>query len=141
RAADHLRLRAGRAGPVPQTVHGSRRVLRAPIRRGRSPDPVPGRLGARAGPVAPRLPRGRGVRADPTAAAVPARRPQEEGGERRMNAIPTDIDHVGIAVRDLDAAVEHYRRTLGVEPAHREVVEDQGVEEVLFAVGTSYVQL
>lgn len=53
----------------------------------------------------------------------------------------TDIDHVGIAVDDLDAVVEHYRRTLGVEPAHREVVESQGVEEVLFPVGTSYIQL
>src|ERR671936_1959116 len=54
---------------------------------------------------------------------------------------PTDIDHVGIAVRDLNDAVEHYRRTLGLEPAHRETVPDQGVEEVLFKVGTSYVQL
>ena len=52
-----------------------------------------------------------------------------------------DIDHVGIAVDDLEAAVELYRRTLGVEPAHRERVEDQGVEEVLFAVGTSFIQL
>jgi methylmalonyl-CoA/ethylmalonyl-CoA epimerase len=52
-----------------------------------------------------------------------------------------DIDHVGIAVDDLDAAVERYRNTLGVEPAHRERVEDQGVEEVLFAVGTSFIQL
>ena len=52
-----------------------------------------------------------------------------------------DIDHVGIAVHDLDAAVERYRRTLGVEPAHRERVDDQGVEEVLFAVGTSFIQL
>ncbi len=53
----------------------------------------------------------------------------------------TDIDHVGIAVAELDAAVEHYRRTLGVEPAHREVVQSQGVEEVLFLVGTSSIQL
>jgi len=53
----------------------------------------------------------------------------------------TALDHVGIAVPDLDAAVEDYRRALGVEPAIREVVEDQGVEEVLFAVGGSYVQL
>jgi len=52
-----------------------------------------------------------------------------------------DIDHVGIAVHDLDAAVEHYRRTLGVEPVHRERVEDQGVDEVLFPVGTSFIQL
>ena len=54
---------------------------------------------------------------------------------------PTDIDHVGIAVRDLESAVEHYRRTLGLEPTHRETVPDQGVDEVLFRVGTSYVQL
>ena len=52
-----------------------------------------------------------------------------------------DVDHVGIAVDDLDAAVERYRRTLGVEPSHRERVEDQGVEEVLFPVGTSFIQL
>jgi methylmalonyl-CoA epimerase len=53
----------------------------------------------------------------------------------------TDLDHVGIAVADLDSAVERYRTLLGVEPVHRERVEDQGVEEVLFAAGTSYVQL
>jgi methylmalonyl-CoA/ethylmalonyl-CoA epimerase len=52
-----------------------------------------------------------------------------------------DIDHVGIAVNDLEASVERYRRMLGVEPAHRERVDDQGVEEVLFALGTSFVQL
>lgn len=53
----------------------------------------------------------------------------------------SEIDHVGIAVTDLDASVEHYRRTLGLEPVHRERIESQGVEEVLLAVGTSYVQL
>jgi methylmalonyl-CoA epimerase len=53
----------------------------------------------------------------------------------------TDIDHIGIAVPDLDLAVATYERLLGVAPAHRERVEDQGVEEVLFAVGTSYIQL
>jgi methylmalonyl-CoA epimerase len=58
-----------------------------------------------------------------------------------MTAAFTDVDHVGIAVPDLDAAVERYRRLLGAEPAHRERVDDQGVEEVLFAVGSSYVQL
>jgi methylmalonyl-CoA epimerase len=52
-----------------------------------------------------------------------------------------DIDHVGIAVANLEEAVEHYRRTLGVEPSHRERVEDQGVDEVLFPVGTSFIQL
>ena len=53
----------------------------------------------------------------------------------------TDIDHVGIACTDLEASVAHYRRVLGVEPSHRERVVDQGVEEVLFPAGTSYVQL
>jgi methylmalonyl-CoA/ethylmalonyl-CoA epimerase len=52
-----------------------------------------------------------------------------------------DIDHVGIAVDDLETSVESYRRTLGVEPTHRERIADQGVEEVLFAVGTSFIQL
>ena len=54
---------------------------------------------------------------------------------------PLDIDHVGIAVDDLDVAVDLYRRTLGVEPVHRERVQDQGVEEVLLPMGTSYIQL
>lgn len=54
---------------------------------------------------------------------------------------PTQLDHVGIAVADLEAAVERYRRTFGLEPAHRERMEDQGVEEVLFEVGSSFVQL
>jgi len=53
----------------------------------------------------------------------------------------TDIDHVGIAVTDLEASIGEYRRLLGVEPTHRERVEDQGVDEVLFAVGSSYIQL
>jgi methylmalonyl-CoA/ethylmalonyl-CoA epimerase len=52
-----------------------------------------------------------------------------------------DIDHVGIAVADLDAAVQEYREALGAEPVHREVVNDEGVEEVLFRAGTSYIQL
>jgi methylmalonyl-CoA epimerase len=52
-----------------------------------------------------------------------------------------DVDHVGIAVEDLEASVERYRRTLGLEPAHRERIPDQGVEEVLFAAGTSFIQL
>lgn len=51
------------------------------------------------------------------------------------------IDHVGIAVDDLEGAVERYRRLFGIEPAHREIVESQGVEEVLFALGDSFVQL
>jgi methylmalonyl-CoA epimerase len=53
----------------------------------------------------------------------------------------TDLDHVGIAVSDLDEAAATYERLLGVAPSHRERVDDQGVEEVLFPVGSSYIQL
>jgi methylmalonyl-CoA epimerase len=53
----------------------------------------------------------------------------------------TEIDHVAIAVKDLDAAVAYYRDTFDCEVAHREVVERDGVEEVLLKVADSYVQL
>ena len=53
----------------------------------------------------------------------------------------TLIDHVGIAVSDLGEAVDRYRRMFCIEPVHRERMDDQGVEEVLFAVGESFVQL
>ncbi len=53
----------------------------------------------------------------------------------------TEIDHVGIAVRDLEAAVGDYSRAFGIEPVHRERIAEQGVEEVMFRVGTSYIQL
>ena len=52
-----------------------------------------------------------------------------------------EVDHVGIAVEDLEAAIEEYRRAFGIEPAHRERIEHQGVDEVLFGVGTSFIQL
>lgn len=52
-----------------------------------------------------------------------------------------EIDHVAIAVRDLDAAVEYYRRAYGVDVEHREIVERDGVEEALLRVAHSYVQL
>jgi methylmalonyl-CoA/ethylmalonyl-CoA epimerase len=51
------------------------------------------------------------------------------------------VDHVGIAVRDLDAAIAFYERTFGVKLAHRERVEEQGVEEAMFRVGESWIQL
>ncbi len=53
----------------------------------------------------------------------------------------TEIDHVAIAVNDLEAAIEYYRNTYGVEVEHREVVERDGVEEALLKVAESYVQL
>jgi methylmalonyl-CoA/ethylmalonyl-CoA epimerase len=53
----------------------------------------------------------------------------------------TEIDHVAIAVRDLDAAIAYYHDTFGCDVAHREVVERDGVEEALLKVADSYVQL
>lgn len=52
-----------------------------------------------------------------------------------------NLDHVAIAVRDLDAALAEYRRLFGAEALYREVVEEQGVEEAMIAVGGSFVQL
>ena len=51
------------------------------------------------------------------------------------------IEHVAIAVADLDAAVELYRDVWGLEVEHRERVEDQGVEEAMVRIGESYLQL
>ena len=53
----------------------------------------------------------------------------------------TEIDHVAIAVRDLPAAVDYYQRAFGASIDHREVVERDGVEEVLLKVAESYIQL
>jgi len=51
------------------------------------------------------------------------------------------VDHIGVAVEDLDAAVALYEGTLGMILAHREVVEEQGVEAVLLDVGENHVEL
>jgi len=53
----------------------------------------------------------------------------------------TEIDHVAIAVNDLEAAIDYYRDTFGCEVEHREVVATDGVEEALLRVADSYVQL
>ncbi len=53
----------------------------------------------------------------------------------------TEIDHIAIAVNDLEAAIAYYRDTFGCDVDHREVVESDGVEEALLKVADSYVQL
>jgi methylmalonyl-CoA/ethylmalonyl-CoA epimerase len=53
----------------------------------------------------------------------------------------TEIDHVAIAVNDLEAAIAYYQSAFGAEVHHREVVERDGVEEALLKVADSYVQL
>jgi methylmalonyl-CoA/ethylmalonyl-CoA epimerase len=52
-----------------------------------------------------------------------------------------NIDHVGIAVHDLDEALAEYERQYHVHPEYREVIADQGVEEAMLPIGASYVQL
>jgi methylmalonyl-CoA/ethylmalonyl-CoA epimerase len=53
----------------------------------------------------------------------------------------TEIDHVAIAVKDLEAAIQYYKDAFGAEVDHREVVESDGVEEALIKVADSYIQL
>jgi methylmalonyl-CoA epimerase len=53
----------------------------------------------------------------------------------------TEIDHVAIAVHDLEAAIDYYQRAFGATVEHREVVESDGVEEALLKVAESYIQL
>jgi methylmalonyl-CoA/ethylmalonyl-CoA epimerase len=55
--------------------------------------------------------------------------------------LPYNIDHVAIAVRDLDATLADLRLQYGVEPISREVVESQGVEEAMIAIGGSHLQI
>ncbi len=51
------------------------------------------------------------------------------------------IDHIGIAVADLDAAIALYGGTMEMTIAHREVVSEQGVEAVLLDVGEGHIEL
>ncbi len=51
------------------------------------------------------------------------------------------IDHIGVAVEDLDSAMELYRDGLGMREQHRETVESFGVEAVLLEVGDGHVEL
>jgi methylmalonyl-CoA/ethylmalonyl-CoA epimerase len=51
------------------------------------------------------------------------------------------IDHIGVAVSDLDAAIDLHRDTLGMTLSHRETIASQGVEAVLLDAGDSHVEL
>jgi methylmalonyl-CoA/ethylmalonyl-CoA epimerase len=65
----------------------------------------------------------------------------------RMTSAPgpagllTEIDHVAIAVNDLEAAIQYYADVYGATVDHREIVESDGVEEALLKVADSYIQL
>jgi len=68
--------------------------------------------------------------------------PADGDGEAPVRALLlTEIDHVAIAVRDLDAAIDYYRDTFGATVDHRELVDSDGVEEALLKVADSYIQL
>ena len=51
------------------------------------------------------------------------------------------VDHIGVAVEDIDASLELYERDYGMTLVHREVVEEQGVEAVLLDVGENHIEL
>jgi methylmalonyl-CoA/ethylmalonyl-CoA epimerase len=51
------------------------------------------------------------------------------------------IDHIGVAVEDLDAALELYKQQFAMAEQHREVLEEQGVEAVLLEIGEGHVEL
>ena len=64
---------------------------------------------------------------------------------KSANTIPlvqlTEIDHIAIAVNDLDAAITYYGEAFGADVHHREVIDFDGVEEALIKVADSYIQL
>ena len=51
------------------------------------------------------------------------------------------VDHIGVAVEDLDASLELYERDYGMQLVHRETVAEQGVEAVLLDVGENHIEL
>ena len=51
------------------------------------------------------------------------------------------VDHIGVAVEDLDASLELYERDYGMKLVHRETVVEQGVEAVLLDVGENHIEL
>jgi methylmalonyl-CoA epimerase len=58
-----------------------------------------------------------------------------------MRGMFTRVDHIGVAVEDLDASLELYERDYGMKLVHRETVAEQGVEAVLLDVGENHVEL
>jgi methylmalonyl-CoA epimerase len=58
-----------------------------------------------------------------------------------MASVFTRVDHIGVAVEDIDAALKLYERDYGMTLVHREVVSSQGVEAVLLDVGENHVEL
>ncbi len=52
-----------------------------------------------------------------------------------------EIDHIGIAVEDIDGSLALYRDKLGMREEHRETIEEQGVEAMLLEIGNAHIEL
>ena len=63
------------------------------------------------------------------------------GAEGTLGRVFGSIDHIGVAVEDLDAAIAVHRDTYGMPLVHRETIAEQGVEAALLDVGDSHVEL
>jgi methylmalonyl-CoA/ethylmalonyl-CoA epimerase len=63
----------------------------------------------------------------------------ERGGLERVGL--ERVEHVALAVADLDVALRHYDEVWGLRAARRELVEDQHVEEAMLGIGDSWLQL
>jgi methylmalonyl-CoA epimerase len=68
-------------------------------------------------------------------------RERVEPGAYRLRLVFNRIDHIGVAVEELEPSLELYRDSFDLEVAHREVVSEQGVEAVLLDVGENHVEL
>jgi len=77
--------------------------------------------------------------------APPDDRPADQPDDQPADRVPTDlllaVDHVGIAVPDMDEALAFYAATFGLHAVHEEVNADQGVREAMLAVGDGATQL
>ncbi len=62
-------------------------------------------------------------------------------GAPTTSGLLTEIDHIAIAVKDLEAAIAYYQEAFGAEVHHREVVDSDGVEEALIKVADAYIPL
>ena len=109
-----------------------------------------GRLAGRHLPQAQAEPLGPGLAADPgpqgakallLARLVEVRTFDIHHAAYSAHPVFGSIDHIGVAVEDLDAAIALYGERLGMRVQHRETVEEQGVEAVLLGVGDSHVEL
>jgi methylmalonyl-CoA/ethylmalonyl-CoA epimerase len=63
------------------------------------------------------------------------------GAEGTLAVVFGSIDHIGVAVENLDAAIAIHRDTYGMSLVHRETIEEQGVEAALLDIGSSHVEL